>query len=362
LKAHIVPRTYLKRFGKNGKIVVIPRPDDSNDVDALVAAQALTSVKKAATRENYYDLKDASGEDVNFEEALSKFEARIPEVLKRLRTDGDLDKKDRAFVATFAALQEARSELIVSRHKQFLEIQFDKVRETAKELARDPDDLLREYIKETVTNGNVLPTPQNLALLAIGYGFTANMDIYPSMNQCLIRSSGRRFITSRHPVVWVDPRTPKGPHPIRASLSAEVTFPLTQRHCLLMTYWPILSSVDADDDAIRLINARTASRSAHVFAPPMPDKSEQSALVGDLKTSAVEDFLGLRYEDKGTSLVDPRPLLFKSGVFTVEEVDAMFREANNSKEGTQEVESLKRVLADIDDVNRSLPNAWAATE
>jgi hypothetical protein len=280
-------------------------------------------------------------------------------VFKRLRTNNDLSAEDRSWLAKFVALQEARSQLLRTRAERFLERQFDILRQRAEAAGMDPIVVQSEYVRRRIFPNDALPTATNLSLLALDWGMEANVPLYLAMNKCILTSERRSFVTSFHPVVWVDVRNPfpEKPHPVRAAVSAEVTFPLTKRHCLLMAYMPIRATAIADDAQVRTINARTALRSREVFAPPLIE-AEQEELIVDLSDpTAIPETLCIAHHDPAGQAIDMRPFLFHHGS-TREEVDELFAIANWTPDKGGErpeasIPSLKLLLAEIAAANSS---------
>jgi hypothetical protein len=138
---------------------------------------------------------------------------------------------------------------------------------------------MREFIERDIFEGDAVPDPMNLALTAVPIAMKANFEICRRLNKMILRS-GSDFFTSDHPVVWFDPEncSPSGGLcPNQLSLSAEVTLPLTRRHCLVMAYLPFSDSiVDADQECVDVINARTALNALReTYAPPVVGQADK---------------------------------------------------------------------------------------
>jgi hypothetical protein len=111
-------------------------------------------------------------------------------------------------------------------------------------------------------------------------------DMMAYMHKCIMVSRAHDFMTSDAPVVWVDPvRFP--PHPIYGfnflHLSNEVVYPLTPRHCILMSYLPLVPLMEANADQVTTVNARLARYSVNeMYTHPTQSRSEQLQFVLDI--------------------------------------------------------------------------------
>jgi len=317
-EAHTVPRVYLKGFASKSGLMVV---DKSASFAAQVSAQDLTSVEKVSTQTNFYILQRSSGPDETYEQTFQRIEARIRDFMKRLKTGKLLSREDLTLLAVLAALQDGRSERARMMLADPLRESFSSIEADVRARGGTGDDVdaaIDAFVKTDVYDGDAVPDPKNLSLLTLRTSIETSTQMYGAMHKCILTSDAQPFMTSDHPVVWVDPRVLGRLRANRASTTCEVTYPLTRRHCLLMAYMPLEAAVSADEESVSVINARTAAAAEReVYVPPTGDMWHER-LIADLVAHAdigvVGKSLALRYCDPKGMPVSVRDVVRSVGM------------------------------------------------
>lgn len=321
MEAHRVSRTYLKGFaaqdGQSRGVVVYRK---SKDVRSQVQAQDVTDVKRVSTATDFYVLQTSAGPSNSIEDILSRIEARWPAMVKALKR-GPLDSEDLGMLAAFAATWEARGE----RTRTMMAKPLGKIFAMGEQLYRAhgvPDDeipaRMRAFIERDIFSGDAVPDPMNLALTVIPGAAKDAFEMYRRMNKLILQSTSADFFTSDHPIVWFDPEncTRNDPCPNRLALTAEVTFPLTRRFCLVMSYLPLIPTALADEECVEVINARTAINALReTYAPPALGETDKKRH----ETALLEPWLARkslleRYGDEHGGAADVRAMLDAIGL------------------------------------------------
>jgi hypothetical protein len=281
MEAHTVPRVYLKNFASKHGLVVI---DLTKPIGDQVRAQALTDVNDVSTRPDHYAFQRSTGQDNVFEDAFQRIETETTKVMKRVK-GGALSAHDRLLLAWIAATQEARSERSLTSMEDVLEKRFSEIRSSVEAASGDDGAVaaaIAEYIKRDVYDGDAVTDAANLTRLTITTTLETSATMYSIMNMCVLKSTAHYFVTSDHPVVWIDPRVFGRADGNRLSVTAEVTYPLTKQHCLLMSYMPIRAQANAEQDVVSIINGRTSAFArGEVYLPPAGTSMHQ-ILIADL--------------------------------------------------------------------------------
>lgn len=270
MQAHIVPRIYLKGFAdvKRGGIGVYSIAPDT-------PSYFVEDVKRVATKEDFYVLYAADKTpDPNIEEAFCAVESQLRDALKYVRSNREPDSVNLQQLAFFAALQEGRSErsrlAFAPAMQHITEVITQEMRKSGLAEAQIEAEVSL-FMKKHFAGGDVHHSPTNIALLAVPDATQIRYTFFKHMSKCIVRSNAHDFLTADHPVAWFDPfrgglRRMAGDF---LSLSAEVTYPLTKRHCLFMSYFPLPTMMNANADMVQIINARTAGNAlAEVYASP----------------------------------------------------------------------------------------------
>jgi hypothetical protein len=317
-EAHTVPRVYLKGFASKHGLVVV---DKSASLAGQVSAQKLTSVEKVSTQTDFYVLQRSSGPDETYEQTFQRIEGRIRNFMKHLKTGKLLSREDLTLLAVLAALQDGRSERARMMLADPLRASFASVETDVRARGGTDEDVeaaIDAFVKTDVYDGDALPDPKNLSLLTIRTSVETSTKMYGAMHKCILTSDAQPFVTSDHPVVWVDPRVLGRHRANRASTTCEVTYPLTRWHCLLMAYMPLEATVVADEEAVSVVNARTAAAAEReVYVPPTGDMWRDT-LIADLAAHAdigvVGKSLALRYCDPEGMPVSVRDIVESVGM------------------------------------------------
>ena len=317
-KAHTVPRVYLKGFAAKGKLVVV---DKSAPLAEQIRAQVVTSVETVSTQTDFYILQRSSGPDETYEQTFQRVETRIRDFMKRIKTDKLLSREDLTLVAVLAAVQDGRSERARMMLADPLRNSFFSIEAEVRGRGGSDDDVdaaIDAFIKTDVYDGDALPDPKNLSLLTLRTSIETSTKMYGAMHKCILTSDAQPFVTSDHPVVWVDPRVLGRHRANRASTTCEVTYPLTRRHCLLMAYMPLEAAAIADEETISVVNARTAAAAEREgYVPPTGDIWHER-LIADLAAQAdiavVGKPLALRYCDPEGMPVSVRDVMESVGM------------------------------------------------
>ncbi len=281
MRAHVVPRTYLKGFADRlrGIGVYNAEPDKP--------AYFERDVKKVATHLDFYTLYAADGEpDEALEMALSKLESKLSGALKTVRGDGPLSAADQEMLALFAAMQEARSE----RHRHAMTLPLEELRnELGKQMRAQglPSDQIEAsinlFFRKHLVSGDLKADPSNISLLMVPEGIAIRRRFFQTMSKCIVKSGAHDFFTSDDPVTWTDTFRQKDIGFDYLSVSAEVTYPLTRRYCLVMSYFPLVERYLAASEVVSIINARTAGHALReVYAQPKDAVADTQRFVEDI--------------------------------------------------------------------------------
>jgi hypothetical protein len=90
-----------------------------------------------------------------------------------------------------------------------LEKQFSEIRSSVEAAGGDDGAVaaaIDEYIKRDVYDGDAVTDAANLTRLTITTTLETSATMYSIMNMCVLKSTAHYFVTSDHPVVWIDPR------------------------------------------------------------------------------------------------------------------------------------------------------------
>ncbi|HEX3464253.1 MAG TPA: DUF4238 domain-containing protein [Candidatus Elarobacter sp.] len=275
LEHHTVPQTYLRAFAQkpHGLLVFSTR---RRLVDQL---QNLTykTVKKATTVRDFYTLVASdSSRDVAIEKRLSVLENEYPRIKTAVRSGKPLTGEQRAMIALLAAVQDTRT----VNHQQnwsdawagVLDLSERMLRNTMPEASdAEIQQRLQQVVRDNFTSRDVAPTGQNLSLIGLGAALKVRHAIMSRMNMCILESAAHDFMTSDHPVTWINPvRYP--PDPVYGfnflHLANEVTYPLTPRHCVFMSYLPVVPRMKIGEELVRRVNARLVVYSRELYAKP----------------------------------------------------------------------------------------------
>ncbi len=234
---------------------------------------------------------------------------------------GPLDSEDRGMLALFAATWEARGERTRTMMAKPLTSLFKMSEKMYRAHGVSNAEIparMRAFIERDIFSGDAIPDPMNLALTVVPDVMKDMFEMYRRMNKMILKSSGTDFFTSDHPITWFDPEncTPEDICPNRLALTAEVTFPLTRRFCLVMSYLPLMPDGDADEECVEVINARTAINALReTYAPPalgeVEKKRHRTPL---LEPGLAGKSLFERYGDEGGKAADVRGMMAAIGL------------------------------------------------
>jgi hypothetical protein len=275
-KSHVVSRTYLKGFAQTqgspkGLVVYNLR----SPLRPQIIAQAIVDVKRVSTIDNFYIIQREMGPDNSIEDGLCEIETNWPFVRAALKR-GTLTDGEWGVLLLSAAAQEGRSPRNRFMFATSLEDQLATIEREGKAQGFS-DALIADWRDGCIQRhqgyrrgGDAIQDPHNLALLPLPAFMRQNLEFFASMKKMLLTSVVGDFVTSDHPVIWFDPeRQEQNPCPNKLSLSAEVTFPLDRRHCVVFSYMPLATTAVASENTLRIINARTIKYSLEqVYAFP----------------------------------------------------------------------------------------------
>jgi hypothetical protein len=319
MDAHTVPRVYLKNFASKRGLVVV---DISRPVDDQIRDQAETDVNLVSTRPDHYAFLRSFGIDNVFEETFQKVESEMRPLMKRIKSNSPLGANELELLPWLAAVQEARSERSLTSMQSHFEQEFAAIALAVRAAGGD-DDAVRasqdEWVKKNVYDGDAMQHPANLTRLTIRTSIEMGAPMFAAMNKCVLRSEAHYFITADHPVVWVDPRVFGRSDGNRFSTTAEVTYPLTKHHCLLMSYMPISATGVADARVVSIVNARTAAFALkEVYMMPagvtMHDALIEDLRMKDRNPAALGIPLSVLYSDSSVMPVSVRTVAERVGV------------------------------------------------
>jgi hypothetical protein len=294
---HTVPQVYLRRFQRRPRgLMVIRRGRQPQD---FIDNPEFITVKEASAVDNFYTLLMESGEnDPALEAQFSKFENFYPSLLEAIRLGRPLLGEDLIHLELLTALQDARS----PAHRKLWAENFEGIVDLGERMYRHhrPDaseeevaDARRRLVAQNITSLPVRPDPENQALLMITMTMRARHHLMHAMHKCIITSRAHDFITSDSPVVWLNPmRYP--PRPLRGfnffHLMNEVVYPIDRRHCVLMSFVPLMPFGDAPEEVVSTANARV-SMHAHEEVYVTPTDSPNARLQYALDLAAGDDIV-----------------------------------------------------------------------
>lgn len=275
---HLVPQVYLKRFADRRKNLLLYAHDENQP--GRIRPAVPTPVKEASAHPNFYSVARADGRlDQFFEEQMSKSENLYYALYKALRSGRPLDDRQLATLGFLAATQEARN----PHYFESLADTLGRLKTFVIGDKPDGDTGWTDFVAKNVNAGDIQCDPRNIALTALPDSLEMRNTMFAGMYKCIVTSKAQNFLTSDNPVVWVDPPyfPPKGLQGFGyLRLSAEITYPLTRRQCLVMSYLPLKRVAEGDEYRVRIINARTAAHSyREIYAYPciLPSDSDREA-------------------------------------------------------------------------------------
>jgi hypothetical protein len=286
MHAHVVPRTYLKGFADKVRGVGV-----YSGVPGL-PAYTEKQVDEVSTQVDFYTMYRADGtEDLALEAALSKLESKMRDALKVVRSNKHPDEQTLNMLALLAALQEVRSERnrhVMTRPLQQVEAE---IRTRLEAQGRSPDEIreaVHLFFAENFVSGDFNLEPSNISALMVPQGLAIRYKFFRTMSKCIIQSDAHDFFTCDDPVTWTDPFHVNDIGFAFLSITAEVTYPLTRRHCLLMSYFPLLSQAIASAETVTTINARTTGNALReVYAQPKTQVADTDRFVRDIASGAL---------------------------------------------------------------------------
>jgi hypothetical protein len=226
------------------------------------------------------------------EDAFCKLEATLRATLKRLHSGKCLTAEDLSQLAVFAAMQEARSE----RHRNVMVTPFTGLRNAlANELmaeghsAEQTEAAINLFFRKHLASGDLRPDPNNISLLTVPEGVQIRYQFFSRMSMCIVESAAHDLFTCDHPVTWTETfHPPKVSGFDYLSISAEVTYPLTRRHSIVFSYFPLAPRARADEQMVSIINARTAGNALReVYAHPKDSRIDQKRFVDDIASIGI---------------------------------------------------------------------------
>lgn len=265
-RAHVTPRTYLKGFARtksSPKGVVVY--DRLSPVADQVSAQRVTDVRRVSTIDDFYVLRRASGPDSSLEAAFCEIEQSWGKVRAALQRGGPFNEDEWGAVLVFAAAQEARVRRVRTMLARPLEELLPALEQACRNAAVNEAEIAAAKAACVERHRRAAGTdmeqdPTNISLEAVPAFVQQNSILFGSMQRTILTARSGDFFTSDNPVLWFDPaKCEQNPCPNKLSLSAEVTFPLTKHHCLVMAYMPLRQQAEADEEVVHIINSRTAT-------------------------------------------------------------------------------------------------------
>jgi hypothetical protein len=281
MQAHVVPRTYLKGFADKARGIGVYNSEPGKP------AYFERNVKRVATQLDFYTLYAADGSrDETLETALSKLESQLRATLKVVRGDKPLGTDDYEMLALFAAMQEARSEC----HRHAMTLPLQQLRdELTKEMREQGlsdeqiDAATNLFFRKHLVAGDLKMDPSNVALLMVPEGIAVRYKFFQIMSKCIVKSVAHDFFTSDDPLTWIDTFRQREIGFDYLSVSAEVTYPLTRRYCLVMSYFPLVARRDASGEIVSIINSRTSGNALReVYAQPKAAVADARRFVEDI--------------------------------------------------------------------------------
>jgi hypothetical protein len=244
-------------------------------------------VKRVATQQDFYVLYRSDGKpDPELEAKFSLLEGRMRAILKRVRGKQELDADQIDTLCVLASMQEARSE----RHRHALVDPLNRLMDQISEEMRSEghaqdqiDAHVGLFLRKNLVSGDIQMNAENIALLMVPQGVQTRYKFFRCMSKCIVESAAHDFITCDDPVTWTETFRQAEFGFNYLSLSAEVTYPLTRRHCLVLSYFPLQTRVAGDAEIVTIVNARTAGNALReVYAQPKDSKGEQQRLIDDI--------------------------------------------------------------------------------
>jgi uncharacterized protein DUF4238 len=265
-RAHVTPRTYLKGFARTKSppkgVVVYDRLSPFSE---QVSAPRVTDVRRVSTIDDFYVLRRASGPDPSLEQAFCEIEQSWGNVRAALNRGGPFSEDEWGALLVFAAAQEARVFRVRMMLARPLQELLPALEQACRNAGVSEDEV--EAAKAACIDrhrkaaaSDMEQDPANISLETLPTFIQQNLTLFSSMQRTIVTARSGDFLTSDNPVLWFDPaKSEQNPCPNKLSLTAEVTFPLTKRHCLVMAYLPLKQQAEADDDIVHIINSRTAT-------------------------------------------------------------------------------------------------------
>ncbi len=288
---HLIPRVSLKKFARDGKVMVLRHDDGRKNPLEMLLKPRLISYKAAGAKPEFYTQYRRDGTpDRYIEETFSKFENGYRKLLKEVRAGRNLSPQGKDAAALVFALQETRSPRTRKSFSGLFSTLQARARDTFKAYKPDASDaeleeVVAEFSQRTITSSDVSFAPDNLALMSIAPALKTRYTMMRHMNVSILISHAQGFVTSDSPAVWVDPlrRDDDWRGFYFMSLSAEATLPLTPRHCLLFSYMPLQPIVWLEQpELVQIVNARTLVHSCEeIYLEPQPTVAQRlSQLAG----------------------------------------------------------------------------------
>jgi hypothetical protein len=114
-------------------------------------------------------------------------------------------------------------------------------------------------------------------------GIAVRYKFFQIMSKCIVKSVAHDFFTSDDPLTWIDTFRQREIGFDYLSVSAEVTYPLTRRYCLVMSYFPLVARRDASGEIVSIINSRTSGNALReVYAQPKAAVADARRFVEDI--------------------------------------------------------------------------------
>jgi len=260
---HVVPQSYLRAFADDREMLrSIQREPKDGDNDYIIL-----SVKDAAVERYFYRVHRADGSPCDdLEDALGKFDALIPEIVRRAITEEPLSRRTiddlKYLYANFAARNGLGRDMLieeVSEMKSRVARDFEKA--FPDESALEHKELLDSVIRGVFDHPEMYSAdPETISRLAI---IPKSLEVYEMMpaHACVLESTEVELLTSDAPFGAFDPDDlPKATGvygPAFSSPRVELTLPLDRKHAVLFANIPMPGRAVMSPRGIAVINART---------------------------------------------------------------------------------------------------------
>ena len=241
---HFVPRSYLRAFANEaGQLAAILRePFEVRSVH----------VNTVAVESHFYKIRRADGTaSDDLEDALAKFDGKIPGILERATSSAPLTAADvqdmRELYANLAVRSHLGRDLLVDQVRAARErIESEYEAKFPGDEAERRDRVLDGVIRSVFDHPDKYATdPETVSRLAI---IGRAQDLLKTMPRyaCVFESTDLEFIASDAPFAALDPASPPGPvesyGPKFSAPHIELTLPLGRHHAVLFSNVPIRES------------------------------------------------------------------------------------------------------------------------